>query len=63
MPLIPPLLVDNKFVIDMKTKANIFNEFSAVNLLENYLSGRFQRFILNRQNLMWRPVLVGVPQG
>ena len=25
IPLIPPLLVDDKFVTDMKTKANIFN--------------------------------------
>ena len=32
------------------------------NLLENYLSGRFQRVILNGQNLSWRPVLAGVPQ-
>ena len=27
IPLIPPLLVDDKFVTDMKTKANIFNKF------------------------------------
>ena len=27
--LIPPLLVDNKLVTDMKTKANIFNDFFA----------------------------------
>ena len=27
IPLIPPLLVDNKFVTDMKTRANIFNDF------------------------------------
>ena len=33
------------------------------NLLENYLSGRFQRVILNGQNLSWRPVLAGVPEG
>ena len=33
------------------------------NLLENYLSGRFQRVLLNRQTLSWRPVLAGVPQG
>ena len=28
-PLIPPLLVDDKFVTDMKTKANISNNFFA----------------------------------
>ena len=29
IPLIPPFLVDDKFVTDMKTKANIFNRFLA----------------------------------
>ena len=28
-PLIPPLLVNDKFVTDMKTKADIFNKFFA----------------------------------
>ena len=33
------------------------------NLLENYLSGSFQRVILNEQNSSWKPVLAGVPQS
>ena len=32
------------------------------NLLGNYLSGRFQRVILNGQTLPWRPVIAGAPQ-
>ena len=31
-------------------------------LLENYLSGRLQRVILNGQTSSWRPILAGVPQ-
>ena len=33
------------------------------NLLEKYLSGRFQRVILNDQHSSWNPILAGVPQG
>ena len=33
------------------------------NLLGNYLSGRFQRVILNGQTSLWRPVIGGFPQG
>ena len=33
------------------------------NLLENYLSNRFQRVLLNEQASPWRPVLAGDPQG
>ena len=29
IPLIPPLLIDDKFVTDIRTKANIFNKFFA----------------------------------
>ena len=33
------------------------------NLLENYLSGRFQRVILSGQTSSWRPVLAGAAQS
>ena len=33
------------------------------NLLENYLSGRFQRVILHGQHSSWKPILAGVPQS
>ena len=33
------------------------------NLLENYLSGKLQRVVLNGQTSLWKLVLAGVPQG
>ena len=33
------------------------------NLLVNYLSGRFQRVILNGQTSSWRPLIADVLQG
>ena len=33
------------------------------NLLESYLSGRFQRVLLNGQSSSWKPVLAGAPKG
>ena len=34
-----------------------------LNLLENYLTDRYQRVALNGQTSSWAPVLAGVPQG
>ena len=33
------------------------------NLLENYLSGRSQRIVLNGQYSSWKPILAGVPHA
>ena len=32
VPLIPPLLIDHKFVTDIQTKTNIFNNFLLINV-------------------------------
>ena len=34
-----------------------------LNLIENFLKNRCQRFILNRQSSSWEEVSAGVPQG
>ena len=34
-----------------------------LNLLEDYLSNRFQRVLLNGQESSWLPIKAGVPQG
>ena len=64
VPLIPPLLIDNKFVTDIKTKANIFNKFFAdqCTLLKNnsmlptnqmfLTQARLQSFDLNEDEIL-----------
>ena len=34
-----------------------------LNLLENYLNGRYERVLLNGQSSTWLPIKAGVPQG
>ena len=36
---------------------------SLLNLIESFLSNRFQRVLLNGQTSKWLPVKAGVPQG
>ena len=42
---------------------NLWVSGELFNLFENYLSGRFQRFILNGQHSSWKPMLARIPQG
>ena len=73
--LIFPLEVRSAFVDISKTFEEVWHEGllykrksmgiskKLCDLLENYLSGRFQRVVLNGQTASWSPVLAGVPQG
>ena len=52
--LIPPILFKVK---SFEIRGKLFN------LLEDYLSNRFQRVLLNGQESSWLPIKAGVPQG
>ena len=70
----PPLEVRSAFLDISKAFGKVWHESllyklksmgisgELYNLLEYYLSGRFQRVVLNGQTSFWRPVLAGVPQ-
>ena len=55
----PPLEVRSVLLDILKAFDKVWHE----GLLENYLSGRLQRVVSNRQTSFWRPVLAGVSQG
>ena len=71
----PPLEVRSVFIDISKAFDNIWHKVllyklksvsisgDLFNFLENYLSGRLQRVVLNGQTSSRRPALVGVPQG
>ena len=71
----PPLEVRSVFLyiskaFDKVWHAGLFHKLKGMgisgelyDLLENYLSGRLQRVILNGWTPSWRPILTGVPQG
>ena len=70
----PPLEVRSVFLDISKASDKVWHEgllykFKSIgiseelyNLLENYLSDRFQRVILNGQFSSWKPILAGIPQ-
>ena len=56
IPLIPPLLVDNKL-------GNREYDGEYLGLIGSFLSDRFQRVLLNGQTSKWSQIKAGVPQG